>query len=292
MTENTPFHALENSRIMEFVRNAEGPCAEFIPITPHEAGYVLRRHHAGNRNLRPKRAQAYARDMINGWGVNGETLKFDEEGNCFDGQHRLTALSSLSHLEDLAVLFLVVAGLPRVSRNTVDHGINRTHSDVLKFNDRKNPALLAAVTRKAMQYTDGDVRLHGSVVYTADEMLTFLGAHPELERSTEIAARVKSGMPCIPQSIVGVAHWVFMQVDPDVTPWFFERLRDGADLKGGDPILTLRDKLIQEKDASRRVYQVRYFAYLIRTFNAVRKGEQLQKLVAFGRSGEMPRINP
>jgi hypothetical protein len=291
MTDKTPFHTLENCEILEFVRNAEGPDVKFIPVTPAEAEYVLRAHHAGNRNIRPKRANGYARDILKGWAINGETIKFDDQGNMFDGQHRFTALSTLGHVPDLRVVFLVVAGLRPIARDTVDHGITRTHSDVLKFNGRKNPALLAAVVRKAMQYNDGDVRLHGSVVYTGPEMTEFLESHPELERSVEVAARVHGGMPCIPQSVVGVAHWAFMRVDDQTAPWFFERLRDGADLRDGDPILTLRKTLIAEKDHSRRAYQSRYFAYLIRSFNAVRKGEQLYKLTAFGRSGDMPTIN-
>lgn len=290
--EKTPFHELEDSPIMRFVRNAEGPCAEFIRVTPAEADYVLKRYHVDNRNLRVKDMRGYARDMINGWPINGETVKFNEEGGFFDGQHRFTALASLAHLDDIAVVFLVVAGLPVEAKNSVDHGIKRTHSDVLKFNGFRNPALLAAVTRKAMQYNDGDVRLHGSTRYTADETLRFLGEHPELSRSAEVAAHVRNGLPAIPQSVVGVAHWAFMKVDAETTPWFFERLRDGADLKSGDPILTLRNKMISEKDESQRVYHSRYFAYLIRTFNAVRKGEQLYKITPFGRGGEMPRINP
>lgn len=289
--DKTPRHFLESCELLRFVDSATKPSVEFIDVSPAEARHVLLHRNEANRNLRSNRASDYARDVqAKAWPVNGETVKFCTRGLFLDGQHRFHAVASLENevSEDFRVRFLVVAGLDPGVRDTIDHGIPRTHADVLRYHNRRNPPTLAAITRKAMDWERGDRRFKSSARITPAEMLKFLEEHPELERSVQVAMMVNQTFKPIPKSIVGVAHYLFNKKDPDTTVWFFQRLADGADLKVGHPVHTLRHHLYNDQERALRKNQDRYMVLLIRTWNGVRKGRQMFKISDYSRTSTVP----
>lgn len=288
--DKAPRHVLDSCELLTFVDNATEPCVEFIDVSPAEARHVLLHRNDMNRVMRNKRTQDYARDVLGkAWPVNGETVKFDYHGQTLDGQHRFEAVASLLGEvdDDFRLRFLVVAGLDPAVRDTIDHGIPRSHADVLKFHQRRNPALLAAITRKAMNWENGDLRFKNTVRVTPAEMLKFLEEHPELERSVQVALMVNQTFKPVPQSVIGVAHWLFNRIDPATTVWFFQRLADGADLRRGHPVLALRERLYKDKERSVRKYQDRYMVYMIRAWNGVRKGRQMDRITDYSPNKSM-----
>ena len=135
----------------------------------------------------------------------------------------------------------------------------------------------------------GDTHFHGGTRFTIPEMRTFVQEHPEIIRSVDVANRVRQVFRAIPPSVVGVAHYVFTKIDPQTAPWFFERLGDGADLHRGHPILTLRESLRSAtRERAARRYQDHDMAMLIRAWNAVRKGQDLHKIIGLRSDGDMP----
>lgn len=249
--------------------------AVVIDVTP-ELARVWLRSNTHNRRLRKRAVTDYARDMAAGhWNLNGEAIKFAKDGTVLDGQHRLRAVIDA----DTTVQMLVVVGLPAEAQETMDTGRKRTTADVMGLRGETNAAVLASVLRRVWAWDNGDTRFSGNYAATNKECAQLLAERPELRRSTEIAVRTRQAFPHIPQSVLGVAHHLFSRIDLDETTWFFQRVGDGAELSVGHPILALRARVTSERLDSVQMPESRYMAYLIRTWNAVREGRSLDRLV-------------
>ncbi|SES04210.1 hypothetical protein [Streptomyces qinglanensis] len=252
-----------------------GPTSLVITITPALATDLLRRN-THNRKLRDRAVGDYARDMASGrWAVNGEAIKLATDGSVLDGQHRLHAVIQA----DTAVDMFVVIGLDPASQETMDAGRKRSTGDVLGLRNEDNAVTLAAILRRVWAWEQGDRRFTGRQSPTTAECAALLVERPELRRSTEIAVRTRQAFPHIPQSVLGTCHHLFTTIDPAEAAWFFQRLSDGAELPVGHPILALRTRVTSERLDNVRLAEDRFMAYLIRTWNAVRAGRDLARLV-------------
>ncbi|WP_228981340.1 hypothetical protein [Streptomyces sp. DH12] len=255
--------------------DSSGPSAAVVDVTPDLARLWLR-DNTHNRKLRERAVNDYARDMAAGhWALNGEAIKFATDGTVLDGQHRLHAVVKAG----VTVSMLVVTGLPPSAQDTMDSGRKRTTGDVMGLRNEANAPTLAAILRRVWLWNQGNHRLKGRETPTTAECAALLAAHPELRRSAEIATRVRNVFPHIPQSVLGTAHHLFNTIDPDLTAVFFQRLADGAELPLGHPILALRARVTSERLDNVRMSEDRHLAYLIRTWNAVRDGRDLGRLV-------------
>src|ERR1044072_4271424 len=107
-----PFHALNNSPVLRFVDENKTFAVSEISITPLEAVYIVKSRNPHNRPIREAHLEKLARDMRTpgAWLFNGDTLRFDRDGNLLDGQHRMLAMGMLGEVpEGFALEFLVVA---------------------------------------------------------------------------------------------------------------------------------------------------------------------------------------
>ncbi|MFF0139696.1 hypothetical protein ACFYRN_24985 [Streptomyces sp. NPDC005227] len=251
------------------------PSAAVIDVTPALARKWLR-NNTHNRTVRDRAIDDYARDMVAGhWSLNGEALKFSREGAVLDGQHRLHAVVAA----DVTVPMMVVVGLDPTAQETMDTGRKRTTGDLMGLRGETNAHVLAAILRRVWAWDTGDFRFTGSYAATNRECAELLSERPDIRRSAEIAARTRNAFPHIPASMLGVSHHLFTRLDADETAWFFQRIGDGAELPVGHPILALRARVTSERLESLRLPEFRYLAYLIRTWNAVREGRSLDRLV-------------
>lgn len=250
------------------------PTAAVVTVTVEVAKALLRRN-PSNRKTRQRAVDAYARDMTAGnWSLNGESIKIDDRGNLLDGQHRLLAVIAAG----IPVRMFVVLGIDPDAQETMDAGRRRTAGDAFGLRGEANATTLAAVLRRVWQWDHGNRRLSGAINATTAECVQLLKEHPEIRRSADIAVRVRSHFPHIPQSVLGLGHVLFTRLDPEQAPWFFERLADGAELPVGHPILALRSRVTSERVEGVRMDESRHLAYLIRTWNAVREGRQLARV--------------
>lgn len=286
----TPKHALNYCELLKFVDGNTSFAVEEIDVSPLEAAYVLKHRNSCNRPLRLAHATSLSRDIReNRWRDNGETMKFSRSGLCLDGQHRLYAMSMLGDMPDgFTVRFLIVAGLPDEVQHTMDQGAKRSLGDMLAMGGKKNAAAMAAIARKAYLWEKGFHRFTATVKPTVPELEAFIEKRPQIHRATEVAMYVRSNLLGLPPSVVGVAHMVFTEIDPESAPWFFERLADGASLPPGHPILTFRRRINRmSKESGVRVFHDEYMAMLIRTWNAVRENKTLDKLMGI-KDNKMP----
>lgn len=253
----------------------DGPTAVVVDVTPDLARLWLR-NNTHNRKLRERAVADYARDMAaSHWNLNGEAIKFATDGTVLDGQHRLRAVIDA----DVTVQMLIVVGLDPAAQETMDTGRKRTTGDVMGLRGEANANTLAAILRRVWAWQQGDYKFGGNYAATNRECAQLLAEHPELRRSAEIAVRTRNAFPHIPQSSLGTAHHLFSAANVDEAAWFFQRIADGAELSLGHPILALRARVTSERLDSLRMPEARHMAYLIRTWNAVREGRSLDRLV-------------
>jgi hypothetical protein len=277
-TAPTTNHQENNMTITDTVpaiTDTDRPTASIVTVTPGLARDLLRTN-THNRKLRERAVGDYARDMAAGhWTLNGEAIKVASDGTVLDGQHRLRAVVVAGVDVDMFVIY----GLDPATQETMDSGRKRSTGDVMGLRGEENATTLAAVLRRIWAWQQGDFKFKGRQAPTTAECAALLAEHPEIRRSAEVATRVRNMFPHIPQSILGTAHFLLMAIDAEQAPWFFQRIADGADLPLGHPVLALRARVTSERLDTVRLPEDRYMAYLIRTWNAVRAGRDLDRLV-------------
>jgi hypothetical protein len=102
---------------------------DVVMVTPELAKILLGRNLENNRRVAARRVSRYAQQMKLGEWKLSDPLKFNENGDPFDGQHRLHAVIEA----DMSVPFVVLYGYPTESMSCVDLGASRRVSDVAKI---------------------------------------------------------------------------------------------------------------------------------------------------------------
>lgn len=211
--------------------------AEVVEVTPALAEMLLALN-PENRKVSPLHVSKIVRDIESGrYKLNGQPIIIARTGEMNDGQHRSTSVTQAGR----SIHSLIVFGVDRESRNTLDTGKKRTVGDFLAMAGHENANQLATALRYVIQ-----LEKHGRLSMSRDE-------RPNEQESLEAAALHKA----LPQSIQHVptrnvqvyggramlafAHYVFSFYDVEVATEFVERLLDGVGLEPRHPIYTLRE---------------------------------------------------
>ncbi|MFI6510063.1 hypothetical protein ACIBCT_20860 [Streptosporangium sp. NPDC050855] len=264
----------------------DGVMYELVWVTPAIAERWLYR----NNNNRPMRLDArdkIARDMAAGrFSENGDAIRVSASGDLMDGQHRLEARVA----SGTSGWMLVVSNLPDTARDTVDDGAKRTMRDRFGFRGESDPGTLAAVVRRALLWERG--LRSGTARYqpSALESLEFLDQHPELREASQAASHHRRAKLLAP-STIGLCWWLFSRLDEGQCEAqcaeFFDRLSDGAMLAKGNPILTLRNRLVDLNSQPGRVPEIHPTALTIKSWNAYREGREIT-LLKFAENEKFP----
>lgn len=246
-----------------------------VDVTPDQARAWLDSANQHNRAVNPRWVAKYARDMEAGnWRLDGMPLRFAGEfEQLLDGQHRLMAQART----DQTVTYVVVKGLNVESQTTMDQGRGRSLSDVLKLNGYQNVNPLAALVRAVHVYG-----LYGSAyvptghrVPSINELLGTLDRHDGLESfasSRSLTAGLTAGMG----NALSYLTWL---ASPDDHDEFMRLLATGDGLEAGNPIHTLRQRLMKISASKTNYTPDRIkWAFCARTWNAWMQGEQMTKL--------------
>ena len=114
--------------------------ANFKTITPDIAKLYLQKN-TKNRTVTKSRVDAYCEEMKSGnWVCNGDTIRFDINGNLINGQHRLLAIIK----SDKPIDILVVEGLPLEAFTTIDTGKMRNAKDVFNIEGVQNSVRISS----------------------------------------------------------------------------------------------------------------------------------------------------
>ena len=266
-----------------------------VTLTPADAEVLLAMN-TDNRNLRKAKVDEYRRAIERGTFLfNGDAIRISADNVLLDGQHRLEALRSVEDPE-VTITTLLVEGLPAVSRETIDVGALRTAANLLEFGDDrlKNAINIAALGRAAMIMENSQQAMPGK-----QEVVHFVHDNrPELERAylhghrTIEAAPFKGG--ATPYSL---AAYVIGKVEPDqeLIRYFFHKLANGTGLYGGDPILTLRNRLIAAPPDTMGGSRSRYMrntSVFIRAWNAFAEGKPAKTIKSWAEGQKYPEVVP
>lgn len=257
-------------------------CAQVVDLTPALATVLLERN-VGNRKLKEARVAAFAKDMVTGdWKVNGETIVVSADGLLNDGQHRCAAVVESGK----TIQTMLVVGVDRGTRDTLDHGTGRTPGDDLALHGLTNGVQVASASRFLWMWrTYGFVRAGGSQAPTRSELIHVALDNPGLAKSLNfVQSRKAKQIPVGSVAVLGFAHFAFKTVsNNEAANFFFDCLLEGANLNRGDPILYTRNRLIAERSLLNSAQKIEL---LFRGWNAHRKGETRVLVRLTG--GELP----
>ena len=214
-----------------------------------------------NRYLNQKTIDRYAAQMQKGeWKVNGESLKFAEDGTLLDGQHRLHAVVKAN----AKVTMPIFEGVTKDAIMTMDTGKPRTLADHLMIHGFKpvnkvDLKTIAAAIRILYDFESGCYRQR-KIKITPTDAIAYLQANSALFDSASLISEFRKQIN-IPPSILVSLHYLYSKKHKEEADYFFQSLSTGANLAETSPILALRNKLMYMDGASkvrsvtkRRVY--------------------------------------
>lgn len=220
---------------------------ENIDLTPEDASKLLARSEGYHqRALRRSNLERLTHAIESGqWRETHQAIAINRAGQVIDGQHRLHAIVAAGQ----TVRVTVARDVADETFDVIDTGVVRSPYDVLSLAGFHNSAKLAAALRYLLVYEDvvGTTDSFGThrSKYTSADILKLARSQRghELNSSLNAAAGVMTNM-----GRPGFATWLAAviqlmresPVDDGLCLEFIERMRDGANLKPGSPILTLR----------------------------------------------------
>jgi hypothetical protein len=239
-------------------------------VTPADAArYLLL-----NINNRPKRRNLtakYASEMRSGhWGVNGQDIIFDENGNMIDGQHRCEGVIEAG----VPVYMGVKRGVPASNFVTLDSGASRTAADVVSIAGIQYASVVTSAARLVLLYSMG-LDLNTAIART--EISRFCIGNPELERAATQAkaASKKSQVNAGPLAAVIYLANRKGKLIPQMDE-FLEGVTTGAHLRSSDPRLTLRNWAVRSRDKTGHALTGRInVAAIARCWTAFANGQDL-----------------
>lgn len=269
--------AMEIDRLVAEAESKGKPITRVVQLTPILAAALLERNPA-NRKLSERLVETYTYEIAGGrWVFNGEPIIIADDGLLNDGQHRCEAVVRAAR----SIEVIMVVGVSRTSRTTLDQGRARTAGDYLGMDGHSNSTHLATAANYAWQYSVRGQLASGSAHRgTKSEIMAFVADHPVLSRSVTLAQNTKSRM-IGGNAFVAFCHFAICAAarrreDADQ---FFYSLLEGDGLKTGNPILYTRNRLIG-MSGSRDVNGKAELVF--RGWNAHSRGTKLQRIQLTG----------
>lgn len=248
------------------------PVAQVVKLTPEMAEMLLGRNPA-NRKISAATVENYAHEMAGRrWVFNGEPIIVSDTGELNDGQHRCQAVIE----SGVSIDVLLIVGIARETRTTLDQGKTRTVGDYLAMEGNAYSNILGSAAGYIWLHRNrGKLSTGRNVRATKGEVMETVAACPVLKRSVQMvqdkAANAVGG-----RSILAFCHFTFSTINREDADYFLYALMNGAGLKVGDPILYVRNRLINERG---RLSANEKADLLFKAWNAWRRREQVSRLL-------------
>lgn len=246
-------------------------------ITPPLAEEYLRHNYEHNRAIGHRDVNSYAGMMVRGeWILTHQGIAFDKEGNLIDGQHRLLAIV----LSDSTIRMRVTRNADPAIVHVVDGGRKRSLKDSLQVRGEKQSKNLAAVVSafyKLQVADDGRVSEARNAAPERVAGLKLLESHPGLREAVFTGDRCYRAIR-FPKGMAAALYYDLSSVDSQEAEVFFEYLITGAGLSEGDPIFTLRNKVINAVQEKPRRGVLDFAAWTRKAWNNWLAGEQMRRV--------------
>lgn len=243
-------------------------------VTPATAAAWLGNVYEGQRPLRKRQVEKYARDMAAGrWGFSDAAICFDVDGAMIQGQHRCHACVESGR----SFYSIIVRGMPSDTYGVLDQGIKRSPTDVLRSMGEANVATRAAVARLVWCYRNDDLSRMASIAVSTPEVVQVSLSEPLMGEACRVADRVRKSAG-IKSSVAGASFIITKERAPNTAAWFFERLVDGVGLSENEPVRLLRERMLKEKDTKGHLPQKDVMALVLKAWNYTVKGQAIRTL--------------
>lgn len=221
----------------------------------------------------------YLQMAAGNWMPTGDTIKFSNNGDLLDGQHRLSAIVRYGK----PVKLFVAEGLESQSFQVIDTGKSRSAADVLAATGIKYSHNIAAIARAIILWKAGWYSKDGGkskLKATNKTILDFVNDHSELhELSAYCQNHVYVNFRLIPLSTIAMVYFIVSKKNQTKCDEFFEKYASGIDLGERNPIRHLRDRLIKDRLNKSRLNLRDKTALLIYTWNNFIQGKQVTNLL-------------
>lgn len=236
-------------------------------ISPEMAASILSERNLRNRPVSRALVERLVRALTEGrWMFNGETIIFDWDGVLANGQHRLTACVETG----IPIVSLVAFGMDPACFPTIDRNRSRKTADDLSILKEKNTSALSATIAMVWREEQGDIR-RLSIQPTSEEAQDVLVRHPGIRDAVNWVV-AKNVVRVIHPRLAGYCFFRFAELDADAAMTFFQDLQSGAGLQRGDPVLLLRNRLLDNKGAKSQLKVDEVLALTIKAWNGRRAG--------------------
>lgn len=246
-------------------------------ITPQMALHWINRL-VNCRAISQADIEAYARDMAAGvWSDNGETIKWDVNDNCFDGEHRLRACV----LAGVPFTSWVVVGLPVQSSKTVDLGRKRQLAQVLKNSGERYSTQIASTATLIWRWERGrDALVDTRIKPTYHELSRILENNTQIRTSVEFVhgSCAKAARLSRSSTVPAMIHYYGSRNHADRADTFLQQVHTGKDIGSGDPSYTLREKLISMSKKMNRFTQRDMLELWIPAWNSFAQARTLKRI--------------
>lgn len=241
----------------------EGILTGSVMVTPRMAENWLTRV-KNVRQLHEPTLLLYKENMLKGqWDFNGETIKFDKDGNLIDGQHRCAAAVASGKSFMTSVVYGVESAM------NIDRGNVRKVDQLIQAEGfAVNPKTMSAMINYLHAYDDeaskGFVTVgHGRHPLTMEDRLAFArdNAMP-LNHSISVTdkARKLFNTP----SLHAALHFVLAKTAGEaLADDFYTKLITGNGLASDDPVYHLRERLLKLKREGGKGKSINPYAGLI-----------------------------
>lgn len=253
-----------------------GVSTQVVELTTALASVLLERN-PNNRNINPNLVESYARDIEHGkWRLNGEPIIVASDGHLNDGQHRCSAVVAA----DMSIQSVLIVGVSRDTRTTLDQGRARTVGDYLAMDGHINTNNLGTAASFIWQHrTRGTLANGGSGKPTKSEIMALIEEFPSIEESVKFV-QMKGADAYGGKSMLAFCHWTFWHTaDQPTANDFVVKMVGGAGLLAKDPILYTRNRLVAERGRLRTNDKAEL---LFRTWNSWRRREMPRVLPILG----------
>lgn len=252
-----------------------------------------------NRHLSTTRVEAYTKFMKDGlWIYDGDPIRFNQDGELVDGQHRLWALVEANYTTQ----FLVVRGVSREAFATMNTGKTRSFSDIMSVEYPEIPSIVRTGTVVQVIYR-WSIGRRGSTLSSSGAnqaipnavLLAFFEANKDtIVRVVREGGRVIGHVHGMTITTAAIGLWAFEKIDSEDATDFFDKLMTGRGLESGSPILAYRNWIarnMQGASTNARVPLDMGVALLIKAWNAYRDGTEVTNL-RWRRGGANPEAFP
>lgn len=247
---------------------------ELRTVTPQLAADILSRNE-NNRRLSPDRvAQLAAEIRARRWKLNGESVIISTTGRLLDGQHRMAAVLSAQ----TAVPMLFVLDVEEDAVNTIDTGRGRSTADILRMNGISDGTALSASASILWRMLQGATPVMPA---PANYIISVLERYPSIHdwvrkwNATGSIRRVISVSALVP----GLVYLSDIAGRPDLAERLFTGLATGAGLNEGDPILALRNRVMNLRGGGTHLSHRMVWPLVSRTVEALEQGETLRRVL-------------